>query len=1079
MTTLKSSSQASTYYSKDNYYTKEPTAESLEKAEWYGKGAEVLGLENQEFDADKFKELLEGNIDDENKIGRVTYQDGVAVTQHRPGVDLTFSAPKSVSILSEVFKNDDVRQAHEDAVKATLDLVEEKYAQTRISVDGSMQKVDTENLVVALFSHNNSRDLDPQTHTHAVVMNATLNEKGEWSALSNEQIYKNQKLIGAIYNSELASNLKDLGYGLDFKANGNFEISGIDQNVIDEFSQRRKAMLENAEERGIDLSTASASVREVIALDTRTVKKNVTQESLDNDWSERASAFGLTKEYVEKLIDPTKIIEKKSEDKGDRENNINDKETSFNREDDKKESNEKDDKKESNEKDGKKGKENVGSHEERTPEIKPGNEQGNDGIEKHEGGRVEHKDEKIGSGKEEVSNDHSGSNEGELNKSWMDRLWAFFKKDDIAVASSNKEGGLNQKQQDVEELSERERSIREAVFYAVGHHTEREMLVSRSEIEATALKKSEGNFKYKDINNEVDRLLKNEILVETDKGKITTQRLAHSEIWSIDHVREERHSVDKILTEDQIKTDLKEREQFNKFEYTEGQRNSIYSIFTTDSRYHAVDGLAGTGKTTMLLALNKIAEKNGFITKGMAATGVAAKNLEEETGIPSSTIAMFKYHESKLQNELNKSESKIDRKNEIWVVDESSFASQEGFAEILKLAKDADSRVVFLGDKLQLQSIEAGKPFEILQNEMSFSSMENINRQKTQELKDVVSLITAKNPKGEITLSENVKAFDLLDKQGSVIEHNQMDLHQELVNAYMKNDVEKRNSSLIITPFNSDRKILNGMVRDAKIQNGELTGEEHNFTTYMNKNLTNAQKGESTEYEKGDVLRFSKTYSPDGQSFKKDEYYTVVETYKKTTQGKKEEGLILKDKNGLEQKWNSKNKNQIEVYEKEQKELRKGDLIKINRTNGEFKNGEKYSFKKIEGNEIILTNEKNEEKRMPKEEFNHWDHGYANTIYSSQGLTKSNVFMLINSNKLSNTQNNEQAVKNLGKIFGNRAFYVGATRASMDLKVFTHDKDIARGAVGYEQDKSSYAQETQYGNNEKQFDQGKGLDIEF
>ena len=116
---------------------------------------------------------------------------------------------------------------------------------------------------------------------------------------------------------------------------------------------------------------------------------------------------------------------------------------------------------------------------------------------------------------------------------------------------------------------------------------------------------------------------------------------------------------------------------------------------------------------------------------------------------------------------------------------------------------------------------------------------------------------------------------------------------------------------------------------------------------------------------------------------------------------------------------------------------------------------------------------------MPKDEFNHWDHGYANTIYSSQGLTKTNVLMLINSNKLSNTQNSEQAIKNLGKIVGNRAFYVGATRASHDLKIFTHDKNVARGAVGYEQDKSSYAQETQLGNNEKQFDQGKGLDIEF
>ena len=1073
MTTLKSSSQASTYYSKDNYYTKEPTAESLEKAEWYGKGAEVLGLVDQDFDPDKFKELLEGTIDDDNKIGRVTYEDGVAVTQHRPGVDLTFSAPKSVSIISEVFKDDDVRNAHEDAVKATLDFVEKKYAQTRISVDGSMQKVDTENLVAALFSHNNSRDLDPQTHTHAVVMNATLNSKGEWSAMSNEQIYQNQKLIGAIYNSELAVNLKDLGYDLDFKANGNFEISGISQDVIDEFSQRRKAMLENAEERGVDLSTASASVREVIALDTRTRKKDVTQESLDNDWSERAASFGLTKEYIETLVDPRQKKEKEVIVKGDNDNGFTipgkDKSTNENEI-------EKPDEKINPGRN--KEKDNSDNREDRKPEIHSENEHD---VHDHERSKEDPIGDRQPKTKEEHQNpgaEHSGVNDEGISKSWMDRLWAFFKKDDQQSVPGNTNAALNQKVQDVEELSDRERAIREAVFYAVGHHTERDMLVTRSNIEATALNKSKAMFKIDDVNNELDRLLKNGILVQSDTGKLTTKRLAHSEIWSIDHVREERHSVDKILTEEQIKDDLKEREQFNKFDYTEGQRNSIYSIFTTDSRYHAVDGLAGTGKTTMLSALNKIADKNGFIVKGMAGTGVAAKTLEEETGIPSTTTAMFKYNESKLQNNLNQSGNNFDRKKEIWIVDESSFAGQESFVDVLKLAKSADARVVFLGDKNQLQSIEAGKPFELLQKEMSFSSMQNINRQKTQELKDVVSLITAKNAKGEITLSENAKAFDLLDKQGSVKEYDQLDLHEEVVKSYMSNDLEKRNKTMIITPFNSDRKILNDMVRQAKIDKGELQGEEHAFTTYANKNLTRAQQGEILEYSKGDVLRFNKTYSPEGVSFKKDEYYTVIETYKQNG-GKKEEGLVLQDKDGLQQKWNSKNKNQIEVYEKEQKELRKGDLIKINRSNGEFKNGEKYTFKEIQGNEIVLIDDKNQEKRMPKDEFNHWDHGYANTIYSSQGLTKTNVLMLINSNKLSNTQNSEQAIKNLGKIFGNRAFYVGATRASHDLKIFTHDKNVARGAVGYEQDKSSYAQETQLGNNEKQFDQGKGLDIEF
>ncbi|MFC6631538.1 ATP-dependent RecD-like DNA helicase [Acinetobacter beijerinckii] len=497
----------------------------------------------------------------------------------------------------------------------------------------------------------------------------------------------------------------------------------------------------------------------------------------------------------------------------------------------------------------------------------------------------------------------------------------FFKKDNPESKGKSNNIGVKQTDKPLKEwegLSEKEQALREAVFYSIGHHTEREMMIKRGDIEATALTKSDGLFGYKDVEGEVNRLLKSDILVETKAGRVTTKRLAHSEIWSIDHVREERKAVDKILDSDVIKSEIAEREALQKFKYTDGQRNAIESIFTTDSRYHSVNGLAGTGKTTMLTALNKIGEKQGFIVKGMAGSGTAAKNLEIETGIPSSTNAMFQLNESKLQNDLAKTNGVVSRKNEIWVVDESSITGQENFAEIMKLAKSADARIVFLGDKLQLQAIDAGKPFELLQNEMSFSSMENINRQKTQELKDVVAVITAKNSKGEIALSENVKAFDMLDEQGRVVQVGQEDLHHELVNEYMSHDQAKRENSLIITPFNSDRKIINEMVREKRVEKGELTGEELKFSTYSNKNLTKAQQSEVVEYKPGNVVRFNKSYNPEGKNFKKDEYYTVVDTYK-NTKGKREQGLLLKDKDGVIQEWNSKNKNLIEVYEKEEK----------------------------------------------------------------------------------------------------------------------------------------------------------------
>lgn len=160
--------------------------------------------------------------------------------EHRPGTDLTFSAPKSVSLLAEVGGFHSVRLAHEDAVKTALAYVESELAQTRIMIDGQVLPVQTGNLVFAMFRHNTSRDLDPQTHTHAIAMNATQGDDEKWRSVWNDAFYKAQLVVGAIYTAKLASNLQDLGLNLrrtDEK--GNFEVSGISREQIEHFSQRR------------------------------------------------------------------------------------------------------------------------------------------------------------------------------------------------------------------------------------------------------------------------------------------------------------------------------------------------------------------------------------------------------------------------------------------------------------------------------------------------------------------------------------------------------------------------------------------------------------------------------------------------------------------------------------------------------------------------------------------------------------------------------------------------------------------------------------------------------------------------
>jgi conjugative relaxase-like TrwC/TraI family protein len=195
------SAQAGTYYTggKDNYY-------SAGEGQWYGKGAELLSLSGP-IEKEVFEALLEGT----DPTGANQLVPAASNGEHRAGRDLTFSAPKSVSILSEVLGLAEVREAHEKAVIAALMYAEKNFAQCRVTADGRTERVNTGNLLIAKFSHDTTRELDPQTHSHCVVLNIVQDPNGKWKALSNEKLYENKMLLGQLYRSELAANLKEFG----------------------------------------------------------------------------------------------------------------------------------------------------------------------------------------------------------------------------------------------------------------------------------------------------------------------------------------------------------------------------------------------------------------------------------------------------------------------------------------------------------------------------------------------------------------------------------------------------------------------------------------------------------------------------------------------------------------------------------------------------------------------------------------------------------------------------------------------------------------------------------------------------
>ena len=285
--------QGSSYYERDGYYAKDDPAHK-EASAWAGKGAEELGLSGP-VDPDVFRAVLEGEVPDGSgrRLGRRGKDGGI---HHRPGRDLTLSAPKSVSLLALVGGDARVIEAHDRAVSRTLAWVERNVAETRMSDPGTggIVRAGDQKTVVATFRHDASRNMDPLLHTHSVIANMVRGADGKWRAMSNEKLYAHKMLIGATYRSELARDLGRLGYRTEkTHADGRFEIAGVPRNVIEAFSTRRAEIEAAVAERGAGATAENQRLAQRAALMTRAHKREVDKMALRNVWEKQAAALGF------------------------------------------------------------------------------------------------------------------------------------------------------------------------------------------------------------------------------------------------------------------------------------------------------------------------------------------------------------------------------------------------------------------------------------------------------------------------------------------------------------------------------------------------------------------------------------------------------------------------------------------------------------------------------------------------------------------------------------------------------------------------------------------------------------------
>ena len=288
-----SAAQGLAYYEQDGYYTAGDPAHRAASA-WVGEGAAALGLEG-EVDGTTFRAVLEGHVPDGRgqRLGRAG-PGGTVV--HRPGRDLTLSAPKSVSLVALIGGDARIVDAHDRAVRTTLGWVEQHAAETRMRdpATGRMVRALGQRMVAATFRHDTSRNLDPQLHTHAVIANMLQGPDGRWRTMANERLYASKMLIGTLYRAELARGLARLGYRLEkTHADGRFELGGVSRDVVEAFSTRRAAIEAAMAGREADTPADRQRLAERAALITRACKRDVDKATLRDTWARQAAALGL------------------------------------------------------------------------------------------------------------------------------------------------------------------------------------------------------------------------------------------------------------------------------------------------------------------------------------------------------------------------------------------------------------------------------------------------------------------------------------------------------------------------------------------------------------------------------------------------------------------------------------------------------------------------------------------------------------------------------------------------------------------------------------------------------------------
>ena len=241
---------------------------------WLGEGAKILNISGDIVKSDLMLSLLEGKLPNGQQLGFKSgnKETGEIEIAHRPGYDITFSAPKMVSILIETKSDPELEKAFKETVHWLAKKIEDEFAEAMKRESGKKIFEKTANLIIAGFQHPDSRMGDPESHFHMVVMNATKCSDGKYRSLSSDltkengfydQLWKQRNYLGLQARNHLLNKVKELGkYETISVGDGLWDIAlpnnVLYQKITKHFSKQSEKIKDYMDDKGWLSSKAKA-----------------------------------------------------------------------------------------------------------------------------------------------------------------------------------------------------------------------------------------------------------------------------------------------------------------------------------------------------------------------------------------------------------------------------------------------------------------------------------------------------------------------------------------------------------------------------------------------------------------------------------------------------------------------------------------------------------------------------------------------------------------------------------------------------------------------------------------------------